>query len=275
MVDLDGAEVAKVPQAVWICMDAAEFINGRARWRQEHFDSAATRAWFGQCMKWREQYPWHDNVQPHSNGRLNVYRFMALLQDYLKHDQVIVTDVGAAVCVAFQVLKFMPTQRILTSGGLGEMGCGLPAAIGASYARNRGEVLCLAGDGGLMLNLQELQTIAHNNLPIKIIVFANDGYAMIKRTQKNLFLPYAGVDAASGVSCVDARKVAQAVGISACDVRTWSDFDQAMPRLMASDEPMLMQVHIDPEQEYLKLQPIVGTDGKITAPKFHELSPMR
>lgn len=269
MVDVDGTEVQKIRRAILCAQDAAMWLQNPWVIKQEGFD------WFHQCMGWREQYPWDDRAQEYSCGRINVYRFMARLQEYLKYDQVITTDVGAAVCTAFQVLRFKPPQRIVTSGGLGEMGCGLPAAIGASFARGRGEVLCLAGDGGMMINMQELQTIAHHSLPIKIIVFANDGYAMIKRTQKNLFLPYTGVDAASGVSCVDFRKVAHALGIKACDVRNWDDFDTAMPHFMAAEEPQLMQVYIDPEQEYMKLQPIVGTDGKITAPKFHELSPMR
>jgi acetolactate synthase-1/2/3 large subunit len=266
MVDVDGMEVEKVKGAVWIAQDAA-------KWLESRWEIRCPLEWLATCASWREKWPLHDNQQDYSNGRINVYAFMARLQRFLKSDQIIVTDVGAAVCAAFQVLRLKPPQRMLTSGGLGEMGCGLPAAIGASYARNRGEVLCLAGDGGMMLNLQELQTIAHNALPVKIIVFANDGYAMIKRTQKNLFMPYTGVDAASGVSCPDFRKLAHGFGIASADVRNFDDFGYAMPQFMASDEPQLLQVHIDAEQEYLKLQPLVGTDGKITAPKFYELSP--
>ncbi len=163
----------------------------------------------------------------------------------------------------------------MTSGGLGEMGCALPAAIGASFARSKGEVLCLAGDGGMMMNLQELQTVVHHRLPIKIIVFENDGYGMIKGTHKNLKIPYVGVSKGSGVSCPDFCRVADSLDIGTCDVRTWAEAKRWLPTMLACKAPFLMQVHIDPEQLYApRLQPIIADDGKITPPKFHELSPI-
>ena len=174
---------------------------------------------------------------------------------------------------AHQVLHLKPPQRIMTSGGLGEMGVALPAAIGASIARG-GPVLCLHCDGGMMMNLQELETIAHRQLPIKIIVFSNDGYLMIKRTQRVLGLKKAAVDKSSGVSCPNFRIVAQAFGIRAGEVRTWDDLLRALDQLFASDEPMLVEVHIDPQQPLVpKLDPIRNEDGSISSPKFDDLSP--
>ncbi|MEI6107472.1 MAG: thiamine pyrophosphate-dependent enzyme, partial [Opitutae bacterium] len=91
----------------------------------------------------------------------------------------------------------------------------------ASFARNRGEVLCLNCDGGMMLNLQELQTVVHHQLPIKLIIFNNDGYLMIKHTQKAVLQGrYAGTDKASGVSCPDFTKLAHAFGLPAFQIRT-------------------------------------------------------
>ena len=94
---------------------------------------------------------------------------------------------GTALLSGHQVLKIKDNQTLMTSTGLGEMGFGLPGAIGASFGRNKGEIICLNCDGGMMMNIQELQTIDHYKLPIKIFVFNNDGYLMIKHTQKNLF----------------------------------------------------------------------------------------
>ena len=141
-------------------------------------------------------------------------RVMEEINRRLPVDAHIVTDMGTAMICAHQTLHLRPPQRIMTSGGLGEMGVALPAAIGASIARGGKEVLCLHCDGGMMMNLQELETIAHRQLPIKIIVFSNDGYLMIKRTQRVLGLKRAAVDKATGVSCPNFRIVAQAFGIS-------------------------------------------------------------
>ena len=174
----------------------------------------------------------------------------------------------------FQGVHVAPPQRGICGGGLGEMGCALPSAIGASFARNKGEVLCLVGDGGMMINLQELQTIVHHQLPIKIIVFENDGYAMIKGTHRNIKIPYTGVDKASGVSMPDFWEVAQAFKISTCNVRTWGDAKLFLPIMMDHKGPFLAQIHIDPEQVFApRLQPIRNEDGTMTPPKFYELSP--
>ena len=126
---------------------------------------------------------------------------MDRLNAHLKPDQIIVTDMGTALLSGHQILRIKSGQRLMTSLGLGEMGYGLPAAIGVSFARNRGEVLCLNCDGGMMMNLQELQTIAHHQLPVKIIIFNYDGYLMIKHTQKAVLGGrYSGTDKKSGVT---------------------------------------------------------------------------
>ncbi len=102
---------------------------------------------------------------------MNSYRFMQRLNDFFKPDQVVVTDMGTALLSGHQVLRFKQGQRFMTSTGLGEMGYGLPAALGVSFANDRGEVMCLNCDGGMMMNLQELQTMVHHKLPIKPFIF--------------------------------------------------------------------------------------------------------
>ena len=177
------------------------------------------------------------------------------------------------MCPAFQVLQLRPPQRLLTSGGLGEMGCGLPAAIGASFATNKGPVLCLVGDGGLMINLQELQTIIHHQLPIKIIVFENDGYGMIKKTQDAAGMPRGSVSRENGVSIPNLRSIAHSFGYAACDVTTWAEFNRAIPALFMCKGPAMVIYHMDPEQAYVpKLEPVY-VDGKPTSPRFCDMSP--
>lgn len=269
MVDVDAGEAGRFPKATWMNMDASRFIDWIAPERPK------VPVWECRCNAWKSQYPWVEAAHNDANGYINSYRFMAYLQKMLRPAEIIVTDVGANMCPAFQVLKLKPPQRLMTSGGLGEMGCGLPAAIGASFATNRGEVILIAGDGGLLMNVQELQTIVHHRLPVKIIVFANDGYGMIKGTHKNLRFPYIGVDKASGVSMPDFHCLANGWGILARDINDWKDANIALPELFEHEGPGLVQVRIDPEQAYVpRLQPKIDADGKITPAKFHELSPL-
>lgn len=276
MVDIDGAEVRKFAHAEWIEQDAKEFVDGLVdvggSALSGYYPEPKIADWLEACQACRATYPWVESPA-HDDGVefMNSYRFMERLQPFLRSDEVIVTDMGTALVSAHQALRLKPPQRLLTSGGLGEMGCALPYAIGASFARDRGRVLCFNCDGGMMLNLQELQTIVHHRLPVKIIVFVNDGYAMIRGTQKNLRLPYAGVNADTGVSCPNFVKLAQAMGI---DARVCFDFDSSVPLFLASDGPSLLAVHIDPEQPYVpKLQPIIAADGSITGASFDDLSP--
>ena len=181
---------------------------------------------------------------------------------------------GCFVSSAFQTLRLKPPQRLISSGGLGEMGCGLPYAVGASFARGKGEVLCLMGDGGMMLNLQELQTIATHKLPIKIIVGNNAGYLMLKHTQRTMGMEESGVGPASGLEVPDFRSIAHAFGFAACNVNTWDDFHKVMPQVFAIKEPCLVQYFMDPDQPVVpKVSAIKGEDGKMRSARFDQMSP--
>jgi acetolactate synthase-1/2/3 large subunit len=191
----------------------------------------------------------------------------------MDEDAIVVIEMGAAICGAFQVMRVRPPQRLLTSGGLGEMGCGLPYAIGAWFATGR-QVIALLTDGGTMLNLQELQTIAHHNIPIKMVLFDNGGYGMIKHTQKNLRYAYAGVDGPSGVSTPNWRRLLPKFGIQTHEVSSPEFWGESLDRLMNTAGPVAAVVHIDPEQRYWpKLEPIRGEDGTLRSPRFDELTP--
>jgi acetolactate synthase-1/2/3 large subunit len=266
MVDVDAHEVAKFPQADHIAMTAEDWLarTGTAIMTSE--------SWQRQCQEWRSQYPLVESpAHDDTHGYINSYRFMERLQGYLKHDQIIVTDMGAAHICAAQVLRLKPPQRFISSGGLGEMGCGLPMAIGASFARNKGEVLCFVGDGGIMMNLQELQTIIHHQLPIKIIVFNNGGYGMIRQTQQKAGMPLAAVNEQTGVSFPDFRRLALAFGFVASEIRTWDDFERIIPNMTG---PCLIEYFMDPAQLFVPKLDAVYVDGKATSPRFCDMSPL-
>lgn len=267
MIDCDPDEINRYPEATFSIGNIDDDINRL----KDGFDAE----WVEQCNKWRDQYPWIEAAHNDANGYMNSYRIVDQMQRYFRKDEVIAVDVGGVMCPIFQVIKFKPPQRVMTSGGLGEMGCGLPAAIGASFARNKGEVICFVGDGGIMLNIQELQTIIHHKLPIKIVVFENGGYAMIKRTQRNLSMKYTGVHKESGVSFPDFRRLAHALGMNACDVYKWDEFYRAVPQMFDAKEPSMVVFHLDPEQKFVpKLEPIMHPDGRIESAQFNRMSPL-
>ena len=259
MVDIDQTELDANPHAEHIKMDAREFTDS--------LDGFAKCAdWLLQCNKWKKELPWVESPTHDDGNYIHSHRFMERLQPYLKPDQIIVTDMGTAMIAAHQVLRLKPPQRIMTSGGLGEMGCALPAAIGASFATGKGEVLCLHCDGGMMMNLQELATIRHHNLPIKTIVFCNDGYGMIKVTQDNAGYERVATDQATGVSFPEFNRLANAFYIN-----TYETIDD----LMCCQGPGMLIVNIDPEQPMLpKMNPIRLPDGTLGSPRFDQLSPI-
>jgi acetolactate synthase I/II/III large subunit len=276
VVDIDPTELKKYPQRFNhpICADAGRFL----RETKQQLTSAKLPPctdWIEWCTRIRRQFPLIGPEHDDKDGFMNSYRFMDRLVPHLKHDQVIVTDMGTALLSGHQALQIRPPQRLITSQGLGEMGFGLPGAIGASFARDRGEVLCLNCDGGMMMNLQELQTVAHFQLPIKIVIFNNDGYLMIKLAQKAVLKGrYSGTDRASGVSCPNFTKLAAAFDFPAFQIQTWEDFDREIPLLQAHNGPAICEVAMAPEQFFHpKLGVAIQPDGTLISPPLEDLSP--
>ncbi len=279
VVDIDKAELNKLDGrvALPICADAREFIVALMDVLDE--SSVDYGPWIQICNGYRQRYPWVDTDRGHADtsGFINSYAFMKKLNDSFKPNQIVVTDMGTALLSGHQVLRIGDGQRLMTSTGLGEMGYGLPAAIGASFANNLGEVLCLNCDGGMMMNLHELQTVAHHQLPIKILIFENDGYLMIKHTQKALFEdgPYVATTRASGVSCPDFTKIAAAFDFPSFTVRTWDDVDRVLPQFQAHKGPAICVVVMDPEQLFVpKLSLAQQPDGSLVSPPLEDLSPL-
>jgi len=279
MVDIDPEELLKLGERIEvpILSDAGKFIEKLLN----NIDGVISRPdWVEKCGSYRDDYPVvgqeHADMQDESGTNfINSYRLMEVLEKHFHNDQIVVTDMGTALLSGHQVLKFKSEQRMLTSTGLGEMGFGLPGAIGAAIGAGR-EVLCLNCDGGMMLNLQELQTIVHHQLPIKIIIFNNDGYLMIKHTQKALFEGrYSGTDQKSGVTCPNFSKVAYAFDIPSFQIRTWDDAETILPKVQAITGPVICEVFTHPEQPSVpKLSLVQQEDGSIISPPLEDLSPL-
>ena len=137
--------------------------------------------------------------------------------------------------------------------------------------------MCLNCDGGMMMNLQELQTIVHHQLPIKLFIFNNDGYLMIKHTQNALFnnAGYVGTNKSSGLSCPDFTKLAAAFDIPAFQIRSWEDCDGVLERVQAINGPVICEVFMHPEQLFVPKLSVASTpQGALVSPPLEDLSPL-
>lgn len=277
VVDVDPAEATKHGERVQtaVVADAGVFLD-RLLGALEGEPVPRREQWLQECRVLEERYPWVGPEHDDREGYLNSYRFLDRLGAHLAPDEIIVTDMGTALLSGHQVMRLRPPQRLITSTGLGEMGFGLPGAVGAAFGSGAERVLCLNCDGGMMMNLQELQTIVHHQLPIKIVIFNNDGYLMIKHTQNSLFGGhYSGTDARSGVSCPDFAAVGAGFGIPAFAVRTLDDVDSQVPAFLAVGGPAICEVFTHPEQLFApKLSVAIRPDGTLVSPPLEDLSPL-
>lgn len=277
VVDIDATEATKnlsrTREAI-VC-DAALFLRVLTE-RLTNRVIHSRPEWLARCNAYQQQFPWVGPEHDDRGGFMNSYRFMERLNTFFKPYQIVVTDMGTALLCGHQILQIREGQRLMTSTGLGEMGYGLPAAIGVSFALDRGEVMCLNCDGGIMLNLQELQTVVHHKLPIKLFIFNNDGYLMIKHTQNALFKTgYVGTNRASGISCPDFAKIAAAFDIPSFQIRHWDECDETLVQVQAATGPVICEVFMHPEQLFSpKLSLISKPDGTLVSPPLEDLSPL-
>lgn len=268
MVDIDETEFKDFVD-VPIKSDCGTFLESMSGVK------SSCDAWIQSCTEIRKEFPIVEKT--HVDGEYpNSYKLIDAISKHMKDDQIIVTDMGTALLSGHQSIHLKEDMTMFSSYGLGEMGYGLPAAFGAAIAGNGREVLCLNCDGGMMMNIQELQTIIQHNLPVKIVIFNNDGYLMIKHTQKMLFDGnYNAVNKNTGIVLPDYMKVAKAFGYEPFRVKTWSEFDFYFPRFMNYEGPAICEIFMPPDQEFIpKVKGVVQMDGSIFAPPLEEMSPL-
>ncbi len=216
-------------------------------------------------------------VLPHhyqsKNGRVNPYLFIDRLFSLLTSEDVVVCGNGTANVVTFQAATIKSGQRVIANTGDASMGYDLPAAIGAAAARSGKRIICLAGDGSLQLNIQELQTVFHNNLPIKLFVLNNNGYLSIRLSQINMFKRLTGESPQSGVSFPDIVKLAEAYGIQAIRVG-YEGLEKVIQDILERPGPFICDVLLDPEQAF---EPRITSrqlpDGRIVSSPLEDMFP--
>jgi len=232
--------------------------------------------WLEYCNNKRKKYPWIGKEHSHKGTYTNSYQFMDKLSNHLKDDHILVTDMGTALLSGHQAIKLKKNQKMFTSNGLGEMGYGIAGALGAAASSPDKDVLCLNCDGGIMMNLQELHTVIENNLNIKIIIFNNDGYLMIKHTQKMLFNgKYVSVNKNTGIGLPDYSKLLPAFGYEYFSLEDWALTDKSISTFLNHKGPAVLEVFMDPDQGFLpKVKGVPMDDGNILAPPIEEMSPL-
>lgn len=274
-VDVDPAEFRKptVRPDMPIHADVRLFLAELAAAWDRSGHAATHRDWLDWCRERVARYPVVQSYQRKPGAPLNPYHFVEQLSDLLADEDVVICGDATACIVTFQVMKIRRGQRLISNSGSASMGYDLPAAIGAAVARNGARVICMAGDGSLQLNIQELQTLKHHHLPVKIFVLNNGGYLSIRTTQSNFFGRLTGSSPASGVSFPEFVKVGCAYGIPSIRIERAAD----MPRVQAVlDEPgpALVEVMLDPNQEFEpRCKSKQLPDGTIVSPPLEDMYP--
>ena len=279
VVDVDDRELAKLEMTplVPVQADVGVFVRAFASAAAARGDLRLDRsAWHARIGAWKRAYP---VLLPEYRGEPNVNNYV--LMDELSRqlaatDLVVPGSSGACSEVTMQALRVRVWQRVLNTQGLGSMGFGIAASIGACLAYERRRTISLEGDGGFIMNVQELETVRRLGLPIKFFVLNNDGYASIRASQRNYFEGrFYASDRASGLTLPDVVRVAQAFDLPAERVDSVDRLAEVVARALAHDGPYLVDVVVSPLQT---TQPRVTTrqlpDGTMTTRPMEDLAPL-
>jgi acetolactate synthase-1/2/3 large subunit len=284
VVDIDPAELRKLEGAVDnpICADAHTFIDHMLQQAASVLDKNKSKdrsPWLQRCQDWKTRYP---IVLPEHRapGLVSVYHLAEIIgQEAGPNDRVVSGSSGSAIEVFLLAYRARKGRRVFHTAGLGAMGYGIPASIGVCLGSGKRKTICVDGDGGLQLNIQELATIAHLQLPIKLFVLNNQGYASIRASQTNYFGgPNIGCSPETGVSIPDYRKVARAYGLKTAVIEgqgaDQADLRSAVRRVLRSRGPVVCDVHVIPDEiRAPRVTSIQRADGSFVSKPLEDLWP--
>jgi len=282
VVDIDPAELRKLEGAIDnpICVDARTFLDHMLQQGASALSKGQDRSpWIQRCQDWKARYPL---VLPEHRapGLVSVYHLAEIIgQEAGPNDRVVSGSSGSAIETFLLAYRARKGHRVFHTAGLGAMGYGIPASIGVCLGSGKRKTICVDGDGGLQLNIQELATIAHLQLPIKLFVLNNQGYASIRATQKNYFGgANIGCDSNTGVSIPDYRKVARAYGLKTAVIEgqsgDQSDLRAAVRQVLRSRGPVICDVHVIPDEiRAPRVTSIQRADGSFVSKPLEDLWP--
>ena len=281
MVDVDPAELKKTTLHVElpVCADAKDFfVQMNEQLVDEDVPVFSGTEWIGKCQEWKKNYPVTQTKHWEEDGKYaNVYAFIKYLSQNLPQGNMTVVSNGSACVVGSHNYVIQKDSRFLINSAVASMGYGLPAAIGACIANGKKDTICLEGDGSIMMNLQELQTVLTNKLPIKIFVINNQGYHSIRQTQNNLFKEHCkiGIGPESGdLSFPDFAKLSQAFGYTYLEARSNAQMKDMVDQALKIDGTVFCEVFVSAEQNF---EPKSATkrleDGTLVSPPLEDLAP--
>ena len=279
MVDIDRAEMKKhtihVDLPVWA--DAKDFLE-RLGYAIGDGPLFSGNEWLAACQNWKKKYPACLSKHLKENGETaNVYAFIRYLSGKLPEGSLTAVSNGACCVVGNQAYVIKKGSRMTNNSAIASMGYGLPAAIGTCIAGGRKETICLEGDGSIMMNLQELQTIITNRLPIKIFLINNNGYHSIRITQSNLFSEHCKVGIgpeSRDLSFPDYAKIANAFGFKYFEAHSNAEMMAKVDRALETPGPLICEIYTGTEQRW---EPKSATkrlpDGSLVSPPLEDLAP--
>ncbi len=277
MVDVDPAEIEKMqtPIQVPIACDAGDFLREFIR---QHSQTAPKdySQWLQQCKGWHQKYPVVLPEYWKEEDYVNDYVLISVLSDELTgQDLVVPGSSGACSERTMQAIRITAGLRVFNSQGLGSMGFGVPAAIGGCLASGGRRTICIEGDGGFMMNIQELETVRRLQLPIKFFVLNNGGYGSIMATQKSHFAGhYVGCTPASGLTLPDIPSVAESFGIPTDRILNHSTIREKVRHVLQSKGPVVCEVRVYQDQPTVPR--VVSTqkeDGSIVSSPMEDMWP--
>lgn len=281
MVDIDRAEFKKptihVDMPIWA--DARDFLEVMERIIPDSEQPVSGEEWWRQqCLTWKQKYPvtlerhWKEN-----GSTANVFAFVRYVSETLPAHSLTAVSNGACCVVGHQDWCVKEGTRFIINNAIASMGYGLPAAIGLCIAGKRQDVICLEGDGSLMMNLQELQTVVTNQLPIKLFLINNEGYHSIRQTQNNLFKEHSKVGIgpeSHDLSFPDYEKIAAAFGIPYYSAHSNAEMKEAVEKTLRESGYVMCEIFTDTEQVWEpKSSARRLPDGRLISPPLEDLAP--
>jgi acetolactate synthase-1/2/3 large subunit len=276
VVDIDPVELLKPSVAIDLAIhaDLADFIPRLLNAAGKENLPSKTE-WLDWCRTRRARYPVVLPEYWNLQELVNPYCFMEKLNDALPENQIIVVGDGTASVVSSQAVRIKKGMRFYSNSGCASMGYDLPAAIGACIAAGGAPVVCLAGDGSIQLNIQELATVMHNQYPLKIFIFNNNGYHSIRQTQKSYFgEPYVGIGPESGLGFPDFAKIAFAYNIPFVRCERHAQLEETINATLNSPGPAICEVMLTLEQAFApKLSSRRLSDGRMVSRPLEDMAP--
>ena len=275
-VDVDSAEISKLGNDIdaGLVLSADKFM-GDVIARSGEVQRRDRTAWFERIRMWENRYP---IVAPDCGteaGGVSTYTLLEALGDLLTEEDVIVEgSAGVHSEIFFMAFKLKLGQRVLADGSFGSMGYGLPAAIGTCLAAGRRRTILVEGDGSIQPQLQELETVRRENLPIKLIVVNNGGYSSIRVSQNRFFNRLIGADHTSGLTLPSLEKVANAFGIRFTRIDKTVDVTVALRQVLEEEGPMLCEVVVPLEEDRVpRIANLQRPDGSMVSKPMEDMFP--